>query len=160
MISKKKKAVILASMVALLIATGVLNVVLSKNQLPSTTTGAGNESYGDFFATYRTDRLASRNQSIEYLDAVIASTSSTQSAKDEAQAKKLELVSTMEQELVLEGLIKSLGYDDCIVTMSTGSLNCILKTGELTDVQVAQVLGTIVEETSKSATEIKIIPVE
>jgi len=160
MISKKKKIVILSSMVALLIATGVLNVVLTKTNSPSTSTGAESESYGDFFATYRSDRLSSRNQSIEYLDAVIASSSSTADAKADAQAKKLEIVEAMEQELVLEGLIKSLGYDDCIVTMTTGSLNCILKSGELTDVQVAQVLGTIVDETAKSPTEVKIIPVE
>ena len=159
MVSKKKKIVIISSMVALLIATGVLNVVLSKNQ-SSISTGAENESYADFFATYRSDRLASRNQSIEYLDAVIANASSSVDAKTDAQTKKLEIVSAMEQELVLEGLIKSMGYEDCVITMTTGNLNCILKTGELTDEQVAQVLGTIVQETAKSPTEVKIIPVE
>ena len=160
MISKTKKIIILCSMIALLVATGVLNVVLSKQTQSVQTSGEQAQSYADFFATYRSDRLASRNQSIEYLDAVIASESSTTEAKQNAQQKKIEIVSTMEQELVLEGLIKSLGYADCIITMSTDNVNCILKTEAMDEMQVAQVLGTIVEETQKSATEVKIIPVE
>lgn len=157
--SKTKKIIILCSMVALLVVTGVLNVVLNKQ--PATDANAGKDAaYSDFFSGYRTDRLATRNQSIDYLDAIIESASSTQEAVAEAQTKKLELVDMMEKELVLEGLIKSLGYADCIVTLGTDNVNCILKTAELDETQVAQVLSTLVTETGTAPTGIKIIPVE
>ena len=37
-------------------------------------------------------------------------------AKDKAEAKKLAIVAQMESELVIEGLIKAKGFEDCFVT--------------------------------------------
>lgn len=157
MLSKKKKIFILIGMVALLVVTGCLNVFLNKK---TTKANAETVTYGNFFTTYRTDRKTTRDQTIMYLDAIIENGASTSDAVAKAEAQKLYLTKSMDTELVLEGLIKSLGFEDAIVTTSTESINVIIKSDELTEAEVAQVLDIIVTETDKAATDVRIIPVE
>ena len=157
MLSKKKKIFILIGMVALLVVTGCLNVFLNKK---ATNANAETVTYGNFFTTYRADRKTTRDQTMLYLDAIIENAASSSEAVAQAEAQKLYLTKCMDAELVLEGLIKSLGFEDAIVTMSTESINVIIKSDELTDAEVAQVLDIIVTETDKAATDVRIIPVE
>ena len=159
MLSKKKKIFILAGMVALLVVTGCLNIFLN-NKSTKASASSGEVTYGNFFTTYRTDRQATRDQTIMYLDAIIANEASSSDAVRDAEAQKLSLTKNMDLELVLEGLIKALGFEDAIVTASTENINVILKSGELTETEVAQVLDVIVSETDKSALDVRIIPVE
>ena len=148
MLSKKKKIFILAGMVALLVVTGCLNIFL--NSRATKASASDNVSYGNFFTTYRTDRQTTREQTILYLDEAVA----------DAESQKLTLTKNMDLELVLEGLIKALGFEDAIVTASTENINIIIKSDELTENEVAQVLDIIVSETDKTALDVRIIPVE
>lgn len=155
MTGKKSKIIVLAGMIALLVLTGVLNIVINKKaQSVSTDTTASS----DFFVTYRADRLATRNQSMLDLDEIIK-TGSEAAAKD-AEAEKLALTSTMDNELKLEGLIKAVGFEDAVVISTSENVSVILKSGELTSDQVAKVLQIVTDETGKSAASVRIIPVE
>ena len=157
MLSKKKKIFILVGMVALLVVTGCLNIFL--NNKSSQAANAETVTYGNFFTTYRTDRTVTREQTMLYLNEIIANEASSEEAIKEAQAQKLSLSQNMELELVLEGLIKALGFEDAIVTATTDSINVIIKSGELTEAEVAQVLDIIVTETDRTANDVRIIPV-
>lgn len=155
MTGKKSKIIVLAGMIALLVLTGVLNIVINnKAQSVSTDTTASS----DFFVTYRADRLATRNQSMLDLDEIIK-TGSEAAVKD-AEAEKLALTSTMDNELKLEGLIKAVGFEDAVVISTSENVSVILKSGELTSDQVAKVLQIVTDETGKSAASVRIIPVE
>lgn len=155
MTGKKSKIIVLAGMIALLVLTGVLNIVINKKaQNVSTDTTASS----DFFVTYRADRLATRNQSMLDLDEIIK-TGSEAAVKD-AEAEKLALTSTMDNELKLEGLIKAVGFEDAVVISTSENVSVILKSGELTSDQVAKVLQIVTDETGKSAASVRIIPVE
>ena len=163
MLSKKKKVFILCGMLALLIVTGVLNIVLNGNAISANTggnDGGNNLSSASFFDTYRSDRIATREQTILYLDAIINNADSDSAAVESARQSKLELTQNMELELVLEGLIKALGFDDVVVTNSTESINVIVKSKELDEVQVTQITEIIVTETNKTSFDVRIIPVE
>lgn len=158
MLSKKKKIIILCGMLVLLVVTGVLNIVLNQSSIA---TGSGDAMQSSsFFQTYRSDRVATREQTILYLDAIIANSASDADAVKKAQDDKLELTKNMELELVLEGLIKALGYDDAVVTNSTENVNVIIKATSITAEQAAQILEVIVTETDKKANNVRIIPVE
>ena len=150
MLSKKKKVFILVGMVALLVVTGCLNIFL--NNKATKANASGDVTYGNFFSTYRTDRQATRDQTILYLDAIINNEASTAEAVSAAEAQKLALTKNMDLELVLEGLI--------IVTASTDNINIIIKSDELTENEVAQVLDIVVSETDKTALDVRILPVE
>lgn len=152
----KKKVIILASLVVLLVATGVLNYFLNAKKA---------EGDGDvvtatptFFATYREDREATRAEEILYLDSVISSTTADEETVTNAQNKKISICDNMETELVVEGLIKSKGFADCVVTISTDNVNVVVQDAELTLEESAQILNIIVTETSYTAPDVVIIP--
>lgn len=160
MLSKKKKIIVLVGMVALLVLAGCLNIFLNIKNQEGGDPISGGGSYGNFFETYRVDRQTTRDQTILYLDAIINNEASTEEAVANAEASKLELTANMEIELVLEGLIKSLGFEDAVVTNSTENVNIIVKAKELTSEQAAQILEVVITETKKEAGNVRIIPVE
>ena len=160
MLGKKKKIIVLGGMVALLVLTGVLNVILNSTATdPSIDANAGT-TYTDFFTAYRADRVSSREQTMLYYDEIISSAETSAEAKAEAESAKLALSASMETELVLESLIKSLGFEDAVVTSTTENVNVIVKCEEMTGTQANQILEIIVTETETKASNVRIIPTE
>ncbi len=154
---KRTKIIIITAMVLLLGITGYLNVMLnnsmSNNKEETSTTSS-------YFQTYRSDRESTRDQEMLYYDAIIASESSSADAIATAESAKLALIDQMEQELVVEGLIKAKGFEDCVVTISDDNVNAVVKSGTLTSTQVAQIVEIIQSQLSTGIENIKIIPVE
>lgn len=155
---KRTKIIIITAMVLLLGVTCFLNVMLnnsvSSNNDNTTTTSS-------YFQTYRSDRESTRDQEMLYYDAIIASESSSAEAIASAEDAKLSLIELMEQELVVEGLIKAKGFEDCVVTISGSNVNAVVKSAaELTSTEVAQIVDIIQTQLSTSLENIKIIPVE
>ncbi len=156
--ANKKKIIVVCSMVALLIGTGCLNYFLNVKTSDAGAGDVSNQPEQSFFETYRTDRESTRNQEIAYLDEIIASASSTETAIVDAENQKLNITSSMETELVLEGLIKAKGFEDCIVTMSTENVNIVVMDEDLTLEEAAQILNIVETETSFTAPDVVIIP--
>lgn len=153
---KRTKIIIITAMVLLLGVTGYLNIMLNNsisNNNNTTTTSS-------YFQTYRADRESTRDQEMLYYDAIISSESSSEEAIKNAENAKLELINQMEQELVVEGLIKSKGFEDCVVTITDSNVNAVVKATELTSAEVAQIVDIIQSQLSTSIENIKIIPVE
>ncbi len=156
--SKKKKIIVLCSMVALLVLTGCLNYFL--NRPSNKPTDADNQNYTDYFTSSHADREASRSETVMYYNAIIESEASSAEANAQAEKDLAALVSSMETEQRLESLIKAIGYQDCLVTIGTSNVNVIVKAKELTDQEVAQVLDIIISETDKTAANVRIKPVD
>lgn len=154
---RTKKVLVLSVMVALLVATGVLNWALNDRLTSSDPIDAGVVTE-TFFAAYRSDREATRESEFLYLDAIISSETSSQEAKDAAEEQKLGLVERMESELQLETLVKSKGFEDAIVTLSDSGVNVVVGSAELTDIQAAKIYDIVTSETSFGVGDIKIIP--
>ena len=154
---KRTKIIILSAMVLLLGVTAYLNVVLNSsinNSDPVVETSS-------YFQTYRSDRESMRDQEMLYYDAIIASDSSSEEAISNAEEARLSLISQMEKELVVEGLIKAKGFEDCVITISDNNVNAVVKASSLTSSQVAQIVSVIQTELSTiNLPNIKIIPVE
>ena len=157
-LSKKKKIIILSAMVALLLVTGYVNVALNSSLSSSVTETNASATTASFYTTYRTEREATRTQEIQFYDSIIASASSSDSAKEEAEANKLALITQMEKELVTEGIIRGKGFEDAIVTTSSSNVNVFVKSEELTSVEVAQITSIVTEQLSVDIDKIIIIP--
>lgn len=153
-----KKVIVLSCMVALLVVTGVLNFVLNDQLSAKDPSVNGGATVETFFSSYRADRETARAQEFSYLDAIIASAESSDSVKASAEQKKLELLANIETELVLENLIKSKGFDDAVVTMSTDNVNVIVNKAELTSEEASQILGVILGETDYTAVQVVLVP--
>ncbi|MCL2598720.1 MAG: SpoIIIAH-like family protein [Firmicutes bacterium] len=161
MLTKKKKVFILFGMVALLVLTGVLNIVLNRMNTDANADDANGEQNGDFFAMYRAMRIADRQETLAILDSVINNPASSQSEIDEANAKKIAIASSSEKELEVESLIKARGFSDAVVTNTTENVNIIVKASELNTQQVAQIQDIVQTALpDKPLDVVTIIPVE
>ena len=154
---KRTKIIILACMAVLLGVTGYLNIALNNNVKQ---TGGQAITTANYFTTYREDRQSTRDQELLYYDAIISSEASSETAIANAEAKKQEIIETMDKELIMEGLIKAKGFEDVIVTTSNASVNVIIKASELQSNEGAQIVQIVKDQTKKDIDKIKIIPVE
>ena len=155
-LTKKKKIIILSVMVALLLVTGYVNVALnsslsSKSQTTSTTSA-------NFYATYRTEREATRTQEIQFYDSILTSATSSESAKNEAEANKLQLIDQMEKEMVAEGIIRGKGFSDAVISSSNSNINVFVQTAELTKAEVAQIASVVTRQLGCELDKVIIIP--
>ncbi len=157
-LSKKKKIIILSAMVALLLVTGYVNVALNSSLTSKVTETNASTVTANFYTNYRNERESTRTQEIQFYDSIIASATSSEEAKDEAEQNKLALITQMEKELVTEGIIRGKGFDDAIVTSSAQNVNVFVKSAELTSVEVAQITSIVTEQLSVEIDRIIIIP--
>lgn len=155
---KRTKIIILSAMVLLLGVTGYLNVALN-NSLSSNNDGDSTTT-SSYFVAYRNDRESTRDQEMLYYDAIIANETSTEAAIAAAEEARLSLVTQMEKELVVEGLIKAKGFEDCVVTISSDNVNAVVKADALTSAEANQILAIIQEQLGTNIENVKIIPVE
>ena len=157
-ITKKKKIIVLVSMVALLVLTGFLNLTLNKQS--TSTVSTSEVAYQNFFESYRIDRNNTRNEQMLYYKTIIESSNSSTEAKQEAQNALTNLASKQEKELVLEGYILAKGFEDAVVSFTENYVNVMVKAEKLNESEVAQIVDVVQEQTGKSIDNIKIIPVE
>lgn len=127
--SKKKKIIVLSCMIALLVTAAVLNFVFAD------AVSAGNDNVSptaSYFTEVKSTRNSSRNKQISQIDEVLASETENTETKSEALAMKLKISKIMEQENLLENLIKAKGYDEVAVTigMSSDNVSIIVKDAE------------------------------
>ena len=157
---KRTKIIILSAMVLLLGVTGYLNVVLN-NSITNSGNSGNTTPTTSSVAAYRHARESTRDQEMLYYDAIIANESSSEEAIKTAEEGRLNLVKQMDQELVVEGLIKAKGFEDCVVTISAESVNAVVKAKELNTTEVAQIVSVIQNQLGIEGIEnIKIIPIE
>ncbi len=155
-LSKRKKIIILSVMVALLLVTGYVNVAL--NSSLSTKATQTSTTSASFYATYRTEREATRAQEMQFYDSILTSASSSETAKKEAEANKQQLIDMMEKELVTEGIIRGKGFNDAIVSSSSSNVNVFVQTAELTQAEVAQIASVVTRQLGCELDKVIIIP--
>ena len=158
--SNKKKVVLMSSLVLLLAVTAVFNFVLANTA--STVTSTENEvTASNYFTTYRAERTTTRNEELVQLDSVIALYDEGDEKYEEATEMKMEIVSAMEQELVLENMVRSLGFSDAVVCVSTDSsnVNVFINSNELNYDTALSIYNMMKNETGIVAGNIIIMPV-
>ncbi len=161
--SKKKRFFIITAFCLLLLVTGTINVLVNNSIISkdrSTPTDATVVTAGNFFTNYRTNRTSTRNEELLCLDAIIASSTSSTEAIANAEKEKIKLVSAMESEMTIEGLIKAKGFEDVIISDLNNSITVIVKSAELNKAEVAQIVDVVQNQTTYDIENIKIIPVE
>ena len=157
--AKKKKIIVLSSMVALLAITAVFNFILtaSGNEI-SETVAVSSSSY---FTQYRAERLTTRNEELMQLDSVLKSAETGSTEYDDALTMKIQLTAMTEREMLLENLIKAYGFQDVVVVMGLDSdnVNVIAKSDDLTASDAVLIYTIISEESAVSPENVKIIPI-
>ena len=157
--STKKKVILMSSLVLLLVVTAIFNFVFANT---ATTTSAENGiTTANYFTTYRSERTTTRNEEIVQLDSVIASYEIGDEKYEEATEMKMQIVAAMEKELMLENMVKSLGFSDAVVSVSTDSdnINVFINSSELNYDTALSIYSMMKNETGIVAGNIIIMPV-
>ena len=127
-----KRQWVFVGLVLLLCVTGVVNYLFSESIGGQKTAVIQDDQTAsanlNFYTTFRAERKQAREQEITYLDSVIKDTKTDAATLKKAQEQKLALVSAIESETTVEGLIKSLGFADCVVTIKKALSTSFLKT--------------------------------
>ena len=157
--SNKKKVIVMSSLVALLGATAVFNFVLASTEDGSPVDGG--VTTANYFATYRAERTTTRSEELVQLDSVIALYEEGDEKYEAATTMKMEIVAAMEQELVLENMVKSLGFSDAVVSVSVDSdnVNVFINSAELTYDTALSIYNMLKNETGIVAGNVIIMPV-
>lgn len=155
-----KKAIVLTVMVALLVTVGVLNVNLDSFSKNDDTVVSTENSVTVFFDSHRASRTQARQEQISILDSIIASSSATAEAKQEAASKKLALCETIENELQLETLIKGKGFKEAAVVMSPEVLNILVTANNdtLSDGELAKIYDIVMTKTKYDLENVVVTP--
>ena len=157
--SNKKKIVVMSALVLLLAVTAVFNFVLAGNYTQTSTNGG--VTTANYFTTYRAERTSTRNEEIIQLDSVIALYEEGDEKYEAATEMKMELVAAMEQELILENMVRSLGFSDAVVSVSSESdnVNVFINSSELNYDTALSIYNMMKLETGVVTGNVIIIPV-
>jgi len=165
------KIALVCILIAAIVVTGYINYRINNNGTNVAQTGASpsvspgemaetvdSQDTAAVFAQFRSDKENTRKQEVDYLDSVINSGEADQDTVKQAMAQKVALTDAMEQETVVEGLLKSTGYWDAVCTISNNTVNVVVAAQTLSDDQAVKILEIVKNETGQPAQNIKIIP--
>ena len=157
--SNKKKIIVMSSLVLLLAVTAVFNFIFATSA--SALNVDGGVITSNYFTTYRSERTATRNEELVQLDSVIALYEEGDEKYEAATEMKMEIVAAMEKELVLENMVKSLGFSDAVVSVSSDSdnVNVFINSAELNYDTALSIYSMMKNETGAVAGNIIIMPV-
>ncbi len=164
---------LLAGLIVILVAVGVVNYLISNNAAgnktaaqttPSDIEGAMQAddlsamAGVDDFAVFKAERASKRETEVAYLDSIIGNESTDAETLQDAQEQKMAIVAAMEAETNIEGLlVASCDFDNVIVTVQEGSVNVVIDAESITSEEAAKVLEIVQQETDEPAQNIKIL---
>ena len=157
--SNTKKIIWMSSLVLLLAVTAVFNFIFATSSAVSSADDG--VTTANYFTTYRAERTTTRNEEIVQLDSVIALYEAGDERYEAAMEMKMELVAAMEKELMLENMVKSLGFSDAVVSVSTDSdnVNVFINSAELNYDTALSIYRMMKNETGVVAGNVIIMPV-
>lgn len=143
--SNKKKIVVLSVMMILLVASAVLNVWLNNKLTGQTDTvdKISEPTVTETFGSFRSSRESARQELFDYLDAIIQSDASTDAAVAAAETQKQDICLQMQDEILLESLIKSRGFTDAVVTLSDNNCTVVVADDDLQSAEVALIYSIV-----------------
>ena len=127
----------------------------------SAATADGGVTTANYFTTYRSERTTTRNEELVQLDSVIALYDVGDEKYEEATEMKMEIVAAMEKELILENMVKSLGFSDAVVSVSADSdnVNVFINSAELNYDTALSIYSMMKNETGIVSGNVIIMPV-
>lgn len=154
--SNGKKIALMSTLVLLLAVTAIFNFVLAGTQAADVDA----DVEANYFTTYRADRNSTRSEEFVQLDSVISASEVGSEEYDAAVARKQELVEMMEDELVMESIIKTMGFSDAAVAIGDGeNINVFVNSSELTSGMVTKIFYALEVEQNIRDGNIIIMPV-
>lgn len=133
-----------------------LAIDLSKNAGEQTSSLEAN-TVKDYFASITLQRKQARDEAMEVLQSVAASSTALDEAKEAALDDINRLALDIEREANIETLVLSKGFEQCVAVINDTSCNIIVKSNGLLPDDVAQISEIVYEQAGILPDNLKII---
>lgn len=111
----------------------------------------------EFFAQAKMDKDNTRGKNKDELENIKKDPESSKELKSQANEKLLAIIDKSNKEMSIETLIKEKGYNDVVVFLADdGSLDIVVKTQSLSDVEVTQIADIAARHANVAITDIHV----
>ncbi|MGN0593071.1 MAG: SpoIIIAH-like family protein [Ruminococcus sp.] len=121
---------------------------------------AEGQSAEDYFAQARLERTASRDESVATLQSIMGGGDRTDDELITDAIAAVETSQLIQSESNIESIVKSMGYQDCIVYLDTDSAKVVVQTEGLDAAQAAAIKDVILGEVTIPAENIRLFEVK
>lgn len=137
------------------------NITVSDNNITEnnvvTTNSEAETKETDYYTSSRLERDTMYSEMLESYQKILDSTTTESKQKEEAQ-KEITNINTIKNAIMIsENLIKTKGFEDCIVFSNDNSVNVVIKKETLTKEDTAQIQSIIAREMSAKLENIHIM---
>lgn len=111
----------------------------------------------EFFSEYRMERERLRGKQLELLKEIINNEAYEEKARAAASMRMVEITADMEKELQAENIVKSKGYQDCVVILQPQATTIIVQSENLTIAKEKELKDIVSQVTGSSVDKMTII---
>ena len=111
----------------------------------------------DYYTSSRLERDTMYSEMLESYQKILDSTTTSSKQKEEAQKEITIINNTKNAIMITENLIKTKGFEDCIVFSNDDSVNAVIKKEKLTKEDTAQIQSIIAREMNSKLENIHIM---
>lgn len=136
------------------------NIVSTNNTSDNTTVATNSEvetKNEDYYTSSRLERDTMYSEMLESYQKILDSTTTSSKQKEEAQKEITIINNTKNAIMITENLIKTKGFEDCIVFSNDDSVNAVIKKEKLTKEDTAQIQSIIAREMNSKLENIHIM---
>lgn len=130
---------------------------LSKDVSADPSVSLTSDTTADYFASITLQRKQARDETMEVLQTVAASSSALEEAKEAALVDINRLALDIEREANIESLVLSKGFEQCVAIINEETCNIIVKTPGLLPGEIAQISEIVYEQAGILPDNLKII---
>lgn len=113
-----------------------------------------------YFTQSRLTKQKSKEDALDLLESVIASSDSSETVKEQANNEKIAIAENNETESTIENLVKAKGFTDCVAFINDDNVNVVVQSSGLQDNEVAQIQEIVVTQTKVKPSQVKIVEVK
>ena len=118
------------------------------------------QTASEYLTKTRLTKQQAKEDALDLLQSVVASTDSTTSAKETANTEIVAIANNTELEGVIENLIKAKGFIDCVAFINDDNGNVVVPSEGLKQEEAAQIQEIVVSQTSVSPSKVKIVEIK
>ena len=123
----------------------------------SITTESNISDSNNYYTSARLDRDRMYSEMLESYQKILDSTTTSNNQKDEAQKEIISINKNKNSIMITENLIKTKGFEDCVVYLNDTSVNVIIKKDKLSKEDTAQIQSIVAREMSAKISNIHIM---
>lgn len=131
------------------------NNIKEKNSV--TTNAEAENSNSDYYSTSRLERDKMYSQTLESYQKILDSNTTSNKQKETAQKEIVKVNNIKNSIMISENLIKTKGFEDCIVYSNEKSVDVIIKKDKLKKEETAQIQSVVAREMNVKISQIHIM---